>query len=178
MDELLEAPWDGPHASNAPHAIPSSNHVLHPKPTRLQPQTMCFHPQPTCLHSQRGKTRRNRPCLGEQEPGGCHSPSPPPEHPHPRLGSPCTLSGIVLIPHHAQGQRAASIPKGKPSQERLANGHQDFYSWLAHPENPQHLKQWHPHPSSRAHKLHTQQREVAHEAFRASLGCYETRQGA
>lgn len=78
MDELLGAPWDGPHASNAPHAIPSSNHVLHPKPTRLQPQTMCFHPQPTCLHPQRGKTRRNRPCLGEQEPGGSHSPSPPP----------------------------------------------------------------------------------------------------
>lgn len=78
VDELLGALWDGPHASNTPHVTASSNHMLHPKLTRLQPQTMCFHPQPTCLHPQRGKTRRNRPCLGEQEPEGSHSPSPPP----------------------------------------------------------------------------------------------------
>lgn len=116
MDELLGALWDGPHASNAPHAIPSSNHVLHPKPTRLQPKTMCFHPQPTCLHPQRGKTRGNRPCLGEQE-----DPTALPHHPeHPllRLRSPCILPGNILIPHCAQGTTCSLHPKKKTQLRR------------------------------------------------------------
>lgn len=148
MDELLGALWDGPQASNAPHAIPSSNHVLHPKPTRLQPQTMCFHPQPTCFHPQRGKTRRNRPCLGEQEPRRSHSPSPPSRTPPPQAREPLHSPWHCPHPTLCSGTHAACILKGKPSQEMLVDGHQDFSSWLAHPANPQHLNQRHPRPPS------------------------------
>lgn len=55
MDDLLGALWDGQRASNAPHAIESSNHVLHPKlnASSLKPCVSILNPRAFILKEEK-----------------------------------------------------------------------------------------------------------------------------